>query len=105
MGPNGPLLFGEVDRRVGFGGRVERGTTGGGDCGTAMMRGRHCPGVVRTYALSLLASCGLAHTARSFAHPRNSAISSERVIDSGTVDESAVSRSSLLSSCLRAKAA
>src|SRR5450631_4094128 len=49
-------------------------------------------------APSHFVSCPLAQTARSFAQARNSAISSARVIDSGTVDESAVSRSWLLSS-------
>jgi len=54
------------------------------------------------YAPSLLASGILAHTARSLAHARNWAISSARVTDSGTVEESAVSRSSVLKSCLPA---
>jgi len=56
-------------------------------------------------AFSRLASWALAQTARSLAQARNSAISSARVIDSGTVDESAVRRSLVLSSCLRANTA
>src|SRR5579862_530758 len=45
-----------------------------------------------------LFSCADAQTARSRAHARSFSISSARVTDSGTVDESAVSRSCVLSS-------